>query len=74
MSRTNQRDCSGCRYWSEMLARAGAGTDNPRGDLEAMCFAAAGPFAGRYTTGTETCGYFKANVDGAVDDPRGTPR
>lgn len=63
-------NCGTCRYWSEMLARAGGGTDNPRGDVEAICHAAGGPFSNRYVTADKSCGYFRSG--GAVDDPRAT--
>jgi hypothetical protein len=28
MTWNGNRDCLGCRYWSEMVAQAGAGTEN----------------------------------------------
>lgn len=62
------RVCSGCRYWSEMVARAGAGTTNPRGDVEAMCLAD-GPQASRYTAAEDTCPSFARDTAGKVDDP-----
>ncbi len=71
MSRTfgETRDCQGCRYWSEMLARAGGGTDNPRGDVEAYCLNADGPESGNYKVATDTCGGWASGHHGAVDDP-----
>lgn len=70
MTRTlgDTRDCEGCRYWSEMLAQAGAGTENPRGDVEAMCLVAGGPHSHRYTVATDTCDHWAAGNFGAVDD------
>jgi hypothetical protein len=60
------KKCGGCRYWSEMIARAGAGTTNRAGDTEALCLAS-GPHAGRYTTKHMTCNAFAEGL--AVDDP-----
>jgi len=60
--------CEGCRYWSEMIARAGGGTDNPRGDTEALCLGD-GPHAKKYTTAEQTCPAFARNTHGAVDEP-----
>lgn len=65
---SGERVCDGCRYWSEMIARAGGGTDNPRGDTEALCLAD-GPFKGKYTTAEMTCSAFARNTSGAVDEP-----
>ena len=67
--RTKDQNCSGCRYWSEMIARAGGGTDNPSGDTEALCLAPTGPFSGKYTVGSITCDSFASNKYGAVDEP-----
>ncbi len=69
MRTLGERTCGGCRYWSEMIARAGSGTDNPRGDTEALCLAASGPYAGKYTTMAKTCDSFAKNTVGAIDDP-----
>lgn len=63
------RNCGGCRYWSQMIARAGGGTDNPRGDTEALCLTPEGPNAQRYTTSETTCGSWAKNSHGAVDEP-----
>jgi hypothetical protein len=71
MSRTygETRNCSGCRFWSEMLAQAGGGL--PAG-VHAMCLAPRGvdaPLAGEYTRETQTCRSWKSGEFGAVDDP-----
>lgn len=67
------RDCSGCRYWSEMIARAGGGTDNPRGDVEALCLvpseAKYATHAGKYTVSSFVCPAWKSGHLGAIDDP-----
>lgn len=63
MTRTRERNCSGCRYWSEMLAQAhGNG-------VEAMCLAASGAHAGTYVFGNDSCGSYAKNTAGAVDEP-----
>lgn len=59
--------CQKCRYWSEMIARAGGGTTNPTGAVEALCLSASGPKAGKYTTSAMTCSSFK--VGEVVDSP-----
>lgn len=64
-----ERTCNECRYWSEMIARAGGGTTNPLGLTEAMCLAPAGPFKGKYTTGYGQCDSYAKNGHGAVDAP-----
>lgn len=69
MSRTEEKNCSGCRYWSEMVARAGGGADNVAGDTEALCLNAESPFRNKYKTGRATCAFWKLNTLGAVDDP-----
>ncbi len=64
MTRTRERNCSGCRYWSEMLAQVQGG-----GSVEAMCLAASGVYAGTYVFGNDSCGSYAKNTAGAVDDP-----
>jgi hypothetical protein len=66
---TGENQCDGCRYWSEMIARAGGWTTNPRGDTEALCLAKNSPYALQYTTGETTCLAFARNTCGAVDEP-----
>lgn len=61
--RTQNRDCSGCRYWSEMVAMA------DEDGLKALCLNAASPKNGNYTTERMTCPEWKPNTLGAVDDP-----
>jgi hypothetical protein len=56
------RNCSGCRYWSEMIAMVQAG------EVVAMCLGT-DALKGRYTTERQTCGAFARNTHGAVDDP-----
>lgn len=58
------KNCAGCRYWSEMIAQSVNG-----GPVEALCLAAAGPLAGKYTTGGMTCSAWKSGHHGAVDEP-----
>jgi hypothetical protein len=57
-----ERNCAGCRYWSEMIAQS-----NGRG-VEALCLAPEGPAAGEYMLGSQSCAAFARNVFGAVDD------
>lgn len=69
--RTPGRNCGGCRFWSEMIARAGGGTTNPRGDTEALCLNDKSPHHSKYTTPDMTCPAFAKYVHGigAVDEP-----
>lgn len=69
MAWAGERNCDGCRYWSDMIARAGGGTTNPFGDVEALCLAAAGPHAGKYTTAEWTCTAFARDSAGKTDSP-----
>lgn len=64
-----ERNCDGCRFWSDMIARAGGGTTNPRGDTEALCLAKGGPNFGRYTTQDMVCTAFARDTAGKVDSP-----
>lgn len=60
--RTKERNCSGCRYWSEMIAMV-------RGsETVAMCLGS-GPWQRKYTRAVQTCTAFAKNSAGAVDDP-----
>lgn len=63
---TGNNNCEGCRYWSDMIARAGGGTTNPTGQIEAMCLAV-GPFSGKYTTPRQTCSEFARDTAGKID-------
>lgn len=63
--RTSERNCSGCRYWSEMIAQSIGGRD-----VEALCLAPEGsPCKGKFMVGTQTCAAYAKNTAGAVDDP-----
>jgi hypothetical protein len=63
--------CADCRYWSDLIARAGGATDNPAGDTEALCLVKGGPHSGEYTTGEMSCDRWKPGTP--IDDPRGMP-
>lgn len=62
------RNCHGCRYWSEMLARALGG-----GPVEAMCLGDNSPHRDKYTTKRTTCVAWAEGSMGAVDQPGGDP-
>lgn len=62
MGRTQERNCSGCRFWSEMVAQAG-----PNG-MEALCLGE-GSSAGKYVTLRHSCEAWKLNSFGSVDEP-----
>lgn len=59
------RDCRGCRFWSEMIARAGGNIIG----VEALCLRADGPKGGQYTVGRNSCEAWESGHHGAVDDP-----
>lgn len=59
------RNCKGCKYWSEMVARACGGP------VEAMCLAAASPNSSQYTVASTTCDAYEPGYDGAIDQPGG---
>lgn len=61
------KNCKGCRFWSEMVARSRGG-----GPIEAMCLVQNGPFSGKYTVGSQTCPKWKSGHFGAIDDPEET--
>jgi hypothetical protein len=57
------KDCKGCRYWSEMIAKSeGAG-------VAAMCINIKSDRSGKYTLGLEVCDEFKTGQYGAIDSP-----
>lgn len=63
--------CSNCRYWSEMVARAAGGS--PNGNvIEAMCLAPGGeagsPMRGDYTRASQSCRAWAAGEP--IDTPR----
>lgn len=64
------RDCKGCRYWSEMVAKCDGG-----GPVQAYCLAPIGstPRARTYTHGSQTCDAWASGEDGAIDDPGSDP-
>lgn len=59
------RDCKGCRYWSEMVAKVEGG------EVLALCLARGGAArqGGLYTYARLTCPAWKSGHHGAVDDP-----
>jgi|GEM_PF-1153763 len=57
------KDCAGCRFWSEMIAKSEGGP------VVAMCLENNGPMRGKYTGARQTCAAWKSGHYGAVDDP-----
>jgi len=64
------KNCKGCRYWSEMIARSNGGP------VEAYCLAEIGatPMARKYTTGSQKCDAWACGELGAIDEPGSDPR
>lgn len=60
------RNCKGCKYWSEMIAKCEGG-----GQVEAMCLAEQSPNRSKYTIASTTCEAFAPGYDGAIDQPGG---
>ena len=67
MTRTygETRNCSGCRYWSEMLAEV------RNGQLKAICIAPTEPT--KYRSGRESCDSWASGHLGAIDEPGNDP-
>ncbi len=61
--RLTDTNCRTCCYWSELIAKTHSGV------LVAMCLAANGPRAWRYTRDEVECSAWEKARDGAIDDP-----
>lgn len=61
-------DCMGCRFWSEMIAKAEGG-----GPVQALCLNLESPRHSQYTTGRSTCAAWKSGHLGAIDEPGEAP-
>ena len=57
------KNCKGCRYWSEMLAKVDGCS------VKAMCINKESQNIGNYTFATTTCIKWKSGELGAVDSP-----
>lgn len=57
------RDCKGCRFWSEMCARAEGNT------VVALCINSASPKSMTYTAPFSSCDAWKDGTLGAIDTP-----
>jgi len=58
-----KQNCSGCRWWSEMVARGcGAG-------VEALCLNSKSRFHSEYTRERQVCAGWGENSMGAIDAP-----
>lgn len=57
------KDCKGCRYWSEMLARY----DN--GYMQACCLKPRDKMKIEYTPGSYSCETWASGELGAIDEP-----
>jgi hypothetical protein len=62
------RNCRGCRYWSEMIAKAEGG-----GPVVAMCLSPDSVVKGRYMAGFQRCDEWASGHLGAVDEPGEPP-
>lgn len=58
------RNCKGCKFWSEMIARAHGG-----GPVEALCLATGGQYSGKYTVASTRCDKWESGENGAIDEP-----
>jgi hypothetical protein len=56
------KDCAGCRFWSEMLARCNGGP------IEAMCLNKKSKKYQKYVTATIICESWESGEFGAVDE------
>ena len=58
------KDCSGCRYWSEMIAKFDGGPG-----IEAVCLNSRSTKNGRFTFEHDSCPAWRSGHHGAVDTP-----
>lgn len=65
------KNCHGCRYWSEMLARSSDSEDG--WGIEAYCLNHKSSMRGRYTSRQQSCKEWESGELGAVDSPGGDP-
>lgn len=61
------RSCSGCRYWSELIAISSCG------EVAAMCLNKEGPRYIDHTRGHDRCRAWQSGHLGAIDDPGQNP-
>jgi hypothetical protein len=61
--RANNRTCSICRYWSELIA------ESTSSGVKAMCLSPASKHRQKYTLGEFSCLCWASGYAGAVDDP-----
>ena len=57
------KDCKGCRYWSEMIAKC----DN--GVVMAYCLNRKSNMSGKYTSNRQTCETWASGELGTIDEP-----
>ncbi len=57
------KNCKGCRYWSEMIAKLEAGI------VVAMCINSESLEKGNYKSGWSKCDSWKSGQYGAIDTP-----
>jgi len=58
------KNCKGCRFWSEMIAKSDGG-----GPVSAMCLNPKSLEYQKYRTGSEHCGQWGSGHYGAIDTP-----
>ena len=61
-------DCKGCRFWSEMIAKADGG-----GPVVAMCLNSNSECRGQYKASFGKCAAWKSGEYGAIDEPGSDP-
>ena len=61
------KNCKGCYYWSEMLAKCDSGTPG----VVAMCLNKKSTENGKYKAGYQKCENWKTGAEGVVDAPGG---
>lgn len=63
------RDCKGCRYWSEMVAKAGG----EHLTVVALCLSRDSDRKGTYQPGSARCTAWSSGHLGAIDEPGQEP-
>ena len=57
------KDCVGCRFWSEMIAKSNGSC------IQAMCMNSNSDQSGKYKSGHQTCDNWASGHYGPIDSP-----
>lgn len=68
---TPPRSCTGCRFWSELIAASAPETGN---QFKALCLNTESPKWSAYTAPHEICGNWSSGHHGAIDNAQALAR